>query len=134
MNKREIDPDFEFSGLSKTTSKAEFYNLTPFSDFYDYGQDKQVKRIPKKFLEWFIGFFEADGSFSDEKTFDKRSGWVGTRIRIAITQNEKEILELVQQTFGFGNVHSCGKSNWQWKVESKNELEALAFFFWKFES
>jgi hypothetical protein len=120
------------SGSSETTGKAPFYKNSKFDDFYTYGQASHVPRISQEFLEWFIGFFEGEGSFISDNTLDKRNNRVGTRLRVSLCQKEKRILEIIQKTFGFGSLH-CWERNqktyWRWSVDSKKSVEALAYLF-----
>ena len=56
---------------SETTRETSNFN---FNDFYKYGHVKHVPRISEEFLEWFIGFFEGNGSLSyTENTFYNRT-------------------------------------------------------------
>jgi hypothetical protein len=120
------------SGSSETTSKAPFYKNLKFHDFYTYGQVTHVPHISQEFLEWFIIFFEGEGSFLSGNTWDKRNHSTNTRLRISISQKEKGILEIIQKTFGFGSLH-CWEQNqniyWRWSVDSKKSVEALAYLF-----
>lgn len=120
------------SGSSETTSKAPFYKNPKFDDFYTYGQFPHVPQISQEFLEWFIGFFEGEGSFLSGNTLDKRNHSTNTRLRIAISQKEKRILEMIQKTFGFGSLQ-CWERNqniyWRWSVDSKESVEGLAYLF-----
>ena len=92
-------------GSSETTRKAPIFS---FNLFYKYGHVKHVPRIEEPFLEWFIGFFEGDGSFSidSDKTFSNRK-----RLYLTISQKEKSIIIKIAYTFGFGSV-SCFKKNY----------------------
>nr|YP_009367879.1 putative LAGLIDADG homing endonuclease [Hazenia capsulata]ARK14893.1 putative LAGLIDADG homing endonuclease [Hazenia capsulata] len=115
------------NGPSETTSKTSSFD---FTDFYKYGQAEHVAHIPKEFLEWFVGFFEGDGSLSSFATLDKRDGRRGTRLRVEIGQKEKNILQLIQKTFGFGNLRIDRRKNtiyWRWTVDSQQAIERIAF-------
>ncbi len=107
---------------SETTSKASSFD---FTDFYKYGQAEHVPPISEKFLEWFIGFFEGDGSLWSYATLDKRDGREGARFQLNISQKEKSIIEKIQKVFGFGTINSFnqnGKIYWRWKVDSKKAV------------
>ena len=113
-------------GSSETTRKAPYFN---FEVFYNYGHAKHVPRIEESFLEWFIGFFEGDGSFStdSDKTFSNRK-----RLYLTISQKEKNIITKIAYEFGFGSVSYFTKNEntyWQWRISSKKGLEQIALLF-----
>ena len=110
-----------YCGSSETIRKTPRFN---FDNFYKYGHADHVPRIDEAFLEWFIGFFEADGCFS----IDERN----RRLYLTIGQKEKKILFQIFETFGIGSISSWsnnGKTYWQWRVSSKSGLERLALLF-----
>lgn len=108
-------------GSSETTRKAPYFD---FSDFYKYGHAEHVPRISEEFLEWFIGFFEGDGSLS------YRENGSYTRLSVSVAQKEKKILDKIAYTFGFGRV-SCTSSKssvwWRWTLESKKTVKPIYF-------
>lgn len=109
-------------GSSETTRKAPSFST---KDFYAYGQAPHVPRISEAFLQWFVGFFEGDGSLS--------VGNRGTRLQrltVTINQKEKTIITTLEKTFGFGYVDSFernGSIYWVWTVGSRNGVERLAY-------
>lgn len=114
---------------SETPSKASSFD---FQLFYKYGQAPHVPRISEAFLEWFIGFFEGDGTFYFYDTLDKRDGRKSCRLLASFLQKEKNIVEIVHKTFGFGNIRMSKKKDqiyWRWEVGSKQSLERLAWLF-----
>lgn len=114
---------------SETLSKASSFD---FQLFYKYGQAPHVQRISEAFLEWFIGFFEGDGTFYFYDTLDKRNGRKSCRLLTSFAQKEKNIVEIVHKTFGFGNIRMSKKKDqvyWRWEVGSKEGLERLAWLF-----
>nr|YP_010835612.1 hypothetical protein NQY40_pgp031 [Ulva meridionalis]WFS80080.1 hypothetical protein [Ulva meridionalis] len=111
-------------GSSETIRKAPKFS---FNLFYKYGHAKHMPRIEESFLEWFIGFFEGDGSFSvDSNKNTKR------RLYLTISQKEKTIIEKIAYTFGFGYVYYFKKNDnlyWQWRISSKKGLEQITLLF-----
>ena len=102
MVKKKTKAEFLSLGeSSETTSEASSFD---FTDFFKSGQAGQVPLIPTDFLEWFIGFFEGDGSVYSYATLDKRDGRQGISLQFLITQKEKNILVILQKTFGFGSL------------------------------
>jgi hypothetical protein len=79
----------------------------------------------KRFLEWFIGFFEAEGSFTT--WFDKKQ-----RFEISITQKDPKLMYKIKKRFGFGNVTSFHRNNtmyWRYQVGKADQLKALILLF-----
>ena len=122
----------EFLSLGKsseTTSEASSFD---FTDFFKSGQGGHVPLIPTDFLEWFIGFFEGDGSVYSYATLDKRDGRQGTSLQFSIAQKKKNIIEILQKTFGFGSLslfQKDGEVYWRWFVSSQQDLTRIALLF-----
>lgn len=113
-----------FCGSSETTRKEPSFSA---DDFYTYGHAPHVPRISEAFLQWFVGFFEGNGTID---TNFPATATTETRLKLCITQTEKKIILLLAKTFGFGNVSSFHKNNqtyWQWTLESKSSLLRIAF-------
>ena len=111
-------------GSSETTRKTPFN----FELFYKYGHAKHVPRISQSFLEWFIGFFEGDGTIYKAKTTYSKH-----RFSFRIVQKEKKIIYTLKETFGFGNIsQEIRKSRvyWRWTVESKSGVEKIAYLLY----
>jgi hypothetical protein len=109
-------------GSSETTRKAPSFST---EDFYAHGQAPHVPRVPEAFLQWFVGFFEGDGSLSFSQVTD-----TNMRLRFTICQKEKTIITLLATTFGFGNITYFKKGDsiyWRWSLDSKSSLERIAF-------
>ncbi len=63
-------------------------------------------------LEWFLGFFEAEGSFYLDVRADKY-----VRIDYKVTQQNQELLEKIKDFFGFGLVHRERNHIFKYHVE-----------------
>lgn len=78
-------------GSSETTCDITY-------NFYEYSNlmPEHKKKINKKFLEWFIGFTEGDGSFITSKN----------KVYFDITQNltDVQVLYYIKKELGFGKV------------------------------
>ena len=82
------------------------------------------------FLEWFIGFFEAEGSFttwSDHNT-ERR------RFCIDITQKDPQLMYKIRTKLGFGRVTTFSKKDHtglfaKYYVEDRKNLERLIYLF-----
>ena len=111
-------------GSSETTRETPFN----FDLFYKYGHAHHVSRIPEPFLEWFIGFYEGDGSiYSSQTSYSKK------RLSFQISQKDKQFIERLRYTFGYGNVtHETRKTGiyWKWTLESKESIEKIAYLLY----
>nr|YP_009367504.1 putative LAGLIDADG homing endonuclease [Pseudoneochloris marina]ARK14542.1 putative LAGLIDADG homing endonuclease [Pseudoneochloris marina] len=123
------------NGSSETIRKAPSFC---FEAFYNYGHAHHVARIPESFLEWFIGFFEGDGSFyyrekriqtrfCNDKSYQET---ICERLVFSICQRERIIIEHIANTFGFGQVSKFiqnEKTYWRWTLTSKKSIENIAY-------
>ena len=111
-------------GSSETTRETPFH----FDLFYKFGHAKHVPRISEAFLEWFLGFYEGDGSIYTAKT-----GYIKLRFSLQISQKEKQVISMLEYTFGFGNISSISKGTnvyWRWTLESKETIEKIAYLLY----
>ncbi|KAF8054281.1 aI5 (mitochondrion) [Scenedesmus sp. PABB004] len=88
-----------------------------FSAFQNF-QKGQYAHIPQEFLEWFVGFFEGDGSL----IINHRN-----ELNFVIPQDTKDvqILEKIQNTLGFGNVLPQGPTTSRYSVHNLGDLYKL---------
>ncbi len=119
-------------GSSETIREASSNNFQIQFSFVKFYKHISMDNTPsKKFLEWFIGFFEGEGSWIHR--FDNRSKPNRKELYISLGQKEKNILKIIQKTFDFGTIvkknNSQNKSYWYWCVYSKKDLETLAILF-----
>jgi len=108
--------------LIKNTEFRTFFNFEQFYFFYKekYGNNK----IPSsKFLTWFIGFVEGDGSF----VIAKRNN----EMQFVITQSTEDvnILYLIQEELGFGKVIKQGKRTSRFIVQDLANIHLLILLF-----
>jgi len=103
-----LKESFDFSEFNKKYSK--FYPRNNMPD--------------NKFLEWFIGFFEGDGSFIEVKRGD---------LAIVITQSNRDIniLNYIKENLGFGNVICQSKKNntYRWIVNKRRDQYLVSLIF-----
>ena len=79
--------------------------------------------IDKAFLEWFIGFFEGDGSFIVSRPK------VGShRLFFTLTQNEIQVLHRLRTKLGFGKVQKHGKY-FRFVVTKRGDVDRLIHLF-----
>jgi hypothetical protein len=120
------------TGSSETTRELRFHKkkVNDIFDFQDYAlsQPQCKASLDKAFLEWFIGFFEAEGSLIS--WFDGKK----QRVQIEITQKDPKLLFTVRSKLGFGNVTSFQKKTtkeiyWRYQTSKKNYLEKFIYLF-----
>ncbi|KAM9955272.1 hypothetical protein ACTFIW_000196 (mitochondrion) [Dictyostelium discoideum] len=108
-----------YSTSASETTREKSFKFTKFYKYYciTYGKCQ----IDEKWLEWFIGFVEGDGSiYIDNKK---------SRCYFVIRQKEIKILEEIQKTLGFGNVKSIGETCPKYIVTDKKNIILLARLF-----
>jgi hypothetical protein len=112
-NQQVTDSSKKFSGTSETTREAttKTSTFTSFFNFYDYEQSlpQHISKMDPRFLTWFIGFFEGDGSVAyrdsnvgSRTVFDT----VSKKADFEITQEISNIklLHKIRKVLGFGRV------------------------------
>ena len=103
-------------GSSETTREAFCFNL------YMKHKPLHIKRLNKRFLQWFIGFSEGDCTFHswfDGKT--KRAGF-------SIDQKDPKVLQGIRKSLGFGRVLPC-RDHWRFQVWDRDNLQRLYCLF-----
>lgn len=110
-----------FSKKNKT--KPTMVSPYDFSNFQKYSpHNKRLTLSKKRFLEWFLGFAEGDGSFGI------RDG----RLTFTINQAEIEILQKIRSELGFGRVstfHQEGRIYARYSVIAKDDIFSLIHLF-----
>lgn len=109
--------------MSNIDIKKESFDFTDFKiKFKEYYPNSKLP--DNAFLEWFIGFFEGDGSFSIAKRGD---------LSILLTQSEKDlnVLNVIKSTLNMGNINIQSKENhiYRWVVYNKRDLYLLNLLF-----
>nr|WDY12835.1 putative site-specific DNA endonuclease [Chloroidium sp. KL-2023a] len=123
------------SETTRETPKNQF-DFTPFSTnkskAFATDTQKQKERLlinqslatnKRDFLEWFIGFFEAEGCCTRWKENNRN------RFRIEVSQQDKDLIYFIQKQFGFGKVNDIlpknGNPYWRFLVEDVESLLQL---------
>ena len=109
---------------SETTREAPL-NLSKsfcFNVYFIHFKPQHIKLNNSKFLEWFIGFSEGDGSFivSNERNY------------FIINQKDLKILYKIKKNLGFGQVSKYTQNNnsyGRYVVQDKKNCERLAHIF-----
>lgn len=114
--------DNDIKNLNLKINK-EIFNFNKFNE--EYKKQYPNNNLPsKEFLEWFIGFFEGDGSFLIAKRGD---------LSIIITQSDKDInvLNYIKDNINFGNIIIQSKKDktYRWVVNKQLDLKLLIHLF-----
>lgn len=95
-----------------------------FSNFYDkfYLHLPNITPPSPKFLSWFIGFTEGEGSFIVNNRGD---------LVFVITQGNVDIkiLEYIKETLGFGKVIPQSANTSRYVIQNKKEIELIIHLF-----
>jgi hypothetical protein len=116
---------------SETT--REDSNTNPFMyDFSEYihtYMPQHKTSIDPKFISWFIGFFEGDGTISQWHTQNTPKTEPANRFQISLEQkNNLRLLKSIRTTLGFGKVttHARGST---YRVGKKEDIIRLLILF-----
>lgn len=112
---RENSPKKE--GSSETTREAFCFAL------YKSNLPQHINKIDERFLEWFIGFTEGDGSFIS---------WVNEgRVRAGFTIDQKDpkVLYYIRTNLGFGKVTLLNTGYYRYSVYKRDLLLKLYCIF-----
>jgi len=118
LQKKKLKKSYNLQGIS--------YLKFNFDQYLTYGKPKHVSNPNIYFLEWFIGFFEAEGSFCH--WFDGKK-W---RCQIEINQKDPKLMYKIKKNLGFGNVTQFKKIDqiyWCYSTSSFINLKRLIFLF-----
>ena len=115
-------------GSSETTREMLLTQLD-FEDYIRFGTPQHKPNPPTIFLEWFIGFFEAEGCFI--KKVDKEN-----RFLFEIKREKGDDVQLmykIRTMLGFGNVTKFVRENneisWRYSVSDLKDLTRLIWLF-----
>jgi hypothetical protein len=118
MNKLKLD--------SSETTREILLTQFNFEEYLQYGKLEQIKNVNIDFLEWFIGFFEAEGSFSN--WFDGKKN----RVELEITQKDPKLMYKIKKNLGFGQVTQFSKTHkiyWRYKTSKGEYLKYFIYLF-----
>lgn len=99
-----------------------------FKNYINFGTPIHKPFIDTTFIQWFIGFFEAEGSFLiwSTKNNSKRFG-------IEITQKDPKLMYKIRTSLGFGRVIEINKQYnnkyWRFYISDFNNLCRLIWLF-----
>lgn len=112
-------------GSSETTREILLTQLD-FENYIRFGTPQHRPHPNTIFLEWFVGFFEAEGCFL--KKVDKKKVFL-----FEITQKDVQLMYKIRTMLGFGNVTRFVKQNneiyWRYSVYDLKDLTRLIWLF-----
>ena len=93
-----------------------------FSEFtFNSAKPSHINNYNIKFLDWFVGFVEGDGSFViNYKT---------NRVSFIITQKDPKVLYYIKKNLGFGKVYLCQDTYYRFIVSKFINLQYLIQIF-----
>lgn len=97
-----------------------------FKEYLKYGTPEHIPNPNIDFLEWLIGFFEAEGYFCN--WFDGKQ----QRFQIEINQKDPQLMYKIKKNLGFGNVTQFSKNKefyWRYSTSSFINIKRLIFLF-----
>lgn len=114
-------------GSSETTREILLTQLC-FENYIRFGTPQHKPNPNPIFLEWFIGFFEAEGCFL--KWPDQKQK---NRFGFEITQKDVQLMYKIRTGLGFGKVTEIVKENnkiyWRYSVYDLKNLTRLIWLF-----
>ena len=118
--------NIEKIGSSETTRETSLIQFC-FNYYIKFGKPDHKPNPDQSFLEWFIGFFEAEGSFL------KWSNSNGTdRFGIEVIQKDEQLIRKIRSTFGFGRITEIfknGETYWRFYVQRLDNLQRIIYLF-----
>nr|SAI75983.1 putative site-specific DNA endonuclease [Botryococcus braunii Showa] len=113
----------EQRGSSETIRRTTSTFLFSRGDNLSGGMEKDFSEEEQKFLQWFVGFTEGDGSFTVD--YPRR------RLYFTINKRDPEVLHEVQQGLGFGSVVQYPSQGgcWRFFVSDQQGVDRLIHLF-----
>nr|YP_009367556.1 putative LAGLIDADG homing endonuclease [Pseudoneochloris marina]ARK14547.1 putative LAGLIDADG homing endonuclease [Pseudoneochloris marina] len=109
-------------GSSETTREAPLLKTFNFDNYFELYQPQHINLNNSKFLEWFIGFSEGDGSFINSRN----------RCYFIINQKDIKLLYKIRKSLGFGKVICYTQNNQTYGhyiVQDQKNCQRLASIF-----
>ncbi len=114
---------------SSETTREILLTQFNFENYLQFGTPQHKPNPDKQFLEWFIGFFEAEGCFlkwPNNQGKDMRFG-------IEISQKDPKLMYKIRTNLGFGRVMEYSKVNnksyWRFYIHDFKNLTRLIWLF-----
>ena len=114
-------------GSSETTRETSSIQFS-FVNYISFGTPDHIPSPDTKFLGWFLGFFEAEGSFLRWPGANKED-----RFGVEVTQKDGLLINKIRTKLGFGRVteftKKTGERYWRFYVHKRVFLEKLVLLF-----
>ena len=123
MNIERKEKRLEQEGSSETIRRTTGTFLFSRGDDLSRDTEKDFSEEEQKFLQWFVGFTEGDGSFTVD--YQRR------RLYFTINQRDPEVLHEVQQRLPFGSVaqYPSQRGYWRFFVSDRKGVDRLIHLF-----
>ena len=108
-------------------AKSSFLHCCRFDDYIGFGTPSHKPNPDRAFLEWFVGFFEAEGSFLQWRDSNKKD-----RFGIEVTQKDEKLIHKIRSELGFGLISKIirgDESYWRYYVHSLKNLGRVISLF-----
>ena len=106
------------SNLGSSETIREATQSIQLRNYQKLGKPEHIKHLDESFLEWFIGFSEGDGSFSQ------------TKRSFVINQKDPKLLFHIKKKLGFGSVYKTTDPGiWRYSVTGKTNCLRLYYLF-----
>lgn len=112
----------ESAGSSETT-RGTLSTQFHFQDYINFGTPLHIPNPKLAFLEWFVGFFEAEGSLTKWSCNN-----AVYRVEIDVTQKDIQLIKKIRSRLGFGRVivfSKKGETYSRYYVNKKKHIIAI---------
>ena len=113
--------------VQRGTAKSSFLQCCRFDDYIRSGTPSHKPNPDLAFLEWFVGFFEAEGSFLQWPNSNEKD-----RFGIEVTQKDEKLIHKIRSELGFGLITKVIKNDqtyWRYYVHSLKNLKRVINLF-----
>ena len=113
--------------VQRGPAKSSFLQSYRFDDYIRFGTPSHKPKPNCAFLEWFVGFFEAEGSFLQWSDSNKKD-----RFGIEVTQKDEKLIHKIRSELGFGLITKIIKDDqphWRYYVHTLKNLGRVISLF-----
>ena len=113
--------------VERGPAKSKFLQCHRFDDYIRFGTPSHKPNPDLAFLEWFVGFFEAEGSFLQWPDSNKKD-----RFGVDVSQKDEKLIHKIRSELGFGLITKIikdDKTYWRYYVQNKENLERIISLF-----
>ena len=113
--------------VQRGPAKSSFLQCYRFDDYIRFGTPSHKPNPDLFFLEWFVGFFEAEGSFLQWPDSNEKD-----RFGIEVTQKDEKLIHKIRSELGFGLISEITKDDqtyWRYYVQNLENLKRVISLF-----